>query len=443
MAYFCPVINECIPVIEELRQEGTRVLVACSGGVDSTVLLHLLQEEGLAQGVVHCHFSLRGKEADEDAQLVRGQAKERDLPFFYRQFNTRQFADQHKLSVQMAARQLRYQYFQQLMEEKKFTHLALGHHLQDSMETFLINLGRSTGLDGLTGIAPFRQRIVRPLIHCTQRQVKEYARERALTWREDSSNKDTHYLRNHLRHKVLPTLEQAFPHWERSFSKTLDHLRSQQQALHYFLDEKLAQHLKTKGEQSYLPLSCLQEKPYSEALLHHWLQPYGPWDWEALRHIPTGHSGKEWESPQYQLLEDREDLILSPKAAPGPPQQYWIQRSLQMLNTEPAVQFALLPIEGAHFRDAPPTEAYLDADKLRWPLQLRPVRKGDRFYPLGMDKPQKLSDFMINAKMNRLQKKQQWVLCSGTDIVWVVGQRIDHRYRVTDSTRTVYFVQLK
>lgn len=430
--------------MEELRQAGTRVLVACSGGVDSTVLLHLLQKEELAQGIVHCHFSLRGKEADEDAQLVRKQAEERGLPFFYRQFNTRQYANQHKLSVQMAARQLRYQYFQQLMEEKKFTHLALGHHLQDSMETFLINLGRGTGLDGLTGIAPFRQRVVRPLIHCTRGRIEEYAREKSLIWREDSSNKDTHYLRNHLRHKLLPTLEQAFPHWERSFGKTLDHLRSQQQALHYFLDEMLAKHLKNKEDQAQLPLSCLKDKPYSKALLHHWLQAYGPWDWEALQSIPTGHSGKEWESPQYLLLEDRKDLILSPKPSPGPPPQYWIQRSQRMLHTDSAVvQFAFLPVEGAHYRDAPSTEAYLDADQLEWPLQLRPLREGDRFYPLGMNKPQKLSDFMINAKMNRLEKMQQWALCSGTDIVWVLGQRIDHRYRVTDSTRTVYFVQLK
>lgn len=430
-----------VPFIENLKAQKAQVLVACSAGVDSTALLHLLAEEGLARGVVHLHFGLRAEEADADATHVAALAARYHLPLHSQKVDTTAYAKAQQCSIQMAARELRYRYFAELLEEKSYTHVALAHHQDDSAETFLINLQRGTGLAGLSGIPPYRDRYVRPLSGVNRAAIEAYARAHQLTWREDSSNQSTTYLRNRVRLEVLPHLHRHLPGWDQGLAQSMQYLQSQQDALHYFLQKMLDENRSYQENSQRLPLALLAGRPYATALLHYWLAPYGPWDWQALRHLPTGQPGKVWESPSHRLLEDREAALLYP-LEPFEKKEAWLEPGTECLNVPVSLRTDWLDARQAPYRSADPQQAYLAAEALSWPLHLRPVQPGDRFKPLGMNGMQKLSDFLINEKVNRHQKARQYVLCSGTDIVWVVGRRIHEDYKVQAHTKTVYFVEL-
>jgi tRNA(Ile)-lysidine synthase len=430
------------PFLKDLKALKAQVLVACSAGVDSTVLLHLLWKEGLAQGVVHLHFGLRQEEAQADADHVAALARHYDLPLHSRKVDTAACAEAWQCSIQMAARDLRYLYFQELLQTRPYTHVALAHHQDDSAETFLINLQRGTGLAGLSGIPAYRDRYVRPLSQVSRQAIENYARQEGLSWREDSSNQSTTYLRNRVRLEVLPHLRRQLPGWDRGLARSMQYLAGQQEALHYFLQELLDDNRLYEEKSQRLPLAHLAGRPYAAALLHYWLAPYGPWDWKALEALPTGQPGKQWESPSHLLLEDRAELILYPRDT-GERREAWLWPEDSHLQQPLALQAEWMDAAKAPYRKAAPRQAYLAAEKLTWPLHLRPMEAGDRFKPLGMKGEQKLSDFLINQKVNRHEKAQQYVLCSGTDIVWVVGRRIHEDYKVQPSTKTVYFVALK
>lgn len=423
----------------QFKESHNHLLLACSGGRDSTVLLHFLVHQGLKPAVAHCNFKLRGKEADEDEAFVKHLAGKLGLPFYTKSFNTANYADKNGISIQMAARELRYSWFDELMKKDGFQLLLTAHHFNDQLESFLINFGRGTGIAGLTGIEQ-GNRILRPFLQHTRQEINSYAKRHKLKWREDSSNKKTDYLRNRIRHKVIPELEACFPNFDKSAGDTLAHLRETQQAMHFLLEEKLQGSLHKSDMEETLDVSKHLEQPYWPTLVHYWLRHKGNFDWEALKKLDTTINGQNFSNETHDLTHNRGILILR-KASKNQDHAFEINTETRHLEFPLRWESGHISAEAVEIKKEP-HRAYLDAALLKFPLTLRKWREGDRFVPLGMKGFKKLSDFFTDQKFSAFDKERQWLLCSGTDIVWVVGHRIDERYKLSESTKTVYFVRL-
>lgn len=425
--------------IRLFQEHQTRVLLACSGGRDSTVLLHFLVEQGLKPAVAHCNFKLRAHESDEDEAFVKQLAGKLGLLYYSKAFSTVLYAEEQGISVQMAARELRYNWFNELIKKDGFHYLLTAHHFDDQLETFMINFGRGTGIAGLTGIEQ-GGKIMRPFLRQTRDDIDEYAKKHKVKWREDSSNNKIDYLRNRLRHKVFPELRACFPHFEKSAADSLANLKEERNALHYFLSSLLQESLQKSGEEEVLTFENHIGKAYWPALLHFWLRQKGNFDWEALKNIDLQASGKNFSTEQFDLTQDRGHLILR-KAKSTFDQTFEVTAEARHLEFPLRLETEYISAEAAEIRNDS-NLAFLDAALLNFPLTLRKWQDGDRFMPLGMNGYKKLSDFFTDQKFSAFDKQRQWLLCSGTDIVWVIGHRIDERYKVSESTKTVYFARL-
>lgn len=414
-------------------------LLAASGGLDSSVLLHALCTLGYRPHLAHCHFGLRGTEADADADFVAAQARSLKLPFYLRHCPTRAVAEQDGLSTQMAARQLRYAFFAELQAQHQFEAVFTAHHLHDNLETLLLHFGRGSGLQGLAGIPPRRGFYYRPLLSLEHSHLRAYAQKEKLTWREDRSNQSDDYQRNALRHHVLPTWEKINPQLLRTAPQNFDRLRVQAQALQSLLAERLKEKLQTEQHYQKLPWSSLRHKDYRQELLRHWLAERDQWDWDTVYHLPQGQSGSYTQGQKLRLWWYREAFYLAPLPTAYPAVE--IADHNRKMEKPVRLKMAKL-VAGTAKLKATAHDAYLDYERLQFPLLLRPWRKGDRFVPLGMSGHKKLSDYLADEKIPPPLRARTWVLLSGTEIVWVLGHQIDDRYKVTPSTKSLYFVQL-
>lgn len=416
------------------------ILLAVSGGVDSLLLVELFVQSGLKPAIAHCNFKLRGVDADQDQRFVKDYAQKHGLRFFTTNFDTKKYSTDHGISIQMAARELRYEYFRALMEEHNLDYLATAHHADDSLETILLNLGRGTGLQGLSGISPNRNKVLRPLLPFSKNEIESMARSLDLQWREDASNAKTDYQRNYIRHKVLPVLKENFPGFEKSFDKTQRQLQDESELFSHLIQEKIAELEVVEHQTRKLPIAEISNIPGVKSLLHFWLQPYSEFDLTSIVDCLQGESGKVFENGRYQLLVDRDFLILQ-KCKEVKDESFHIEETTEEIKTPLPILFESLPIENHELiRDK--SIAMLDKDKLTFPLTLRRWQAGDNFISLGMKGKKKLSDFFIDQKVNRFEKDNSWVLTSGNDIVWVINHRIDDRFKISDDTKTVYFARL-
>lgn len=415
-------------------------LLAISGGLDSRVLLALLLQLGYRPALAHAHFGLRGAEAEADAQFVQALAEEHGLRFHLQHFETRAFAQKQGLSIQMAARQLRYRFFAELQQAQGYAAVFTAHHADDHIETALLNWSRAASLPALAGIPSQRDFYYRPLLPFRRQALKDYALAKGLQWREDRSNQSLDYQRNALRHQVIPTWRAVDPQFERAFLRSLDYLREQYGALSALLDEKLAQYRQRERQYERLDFPpALAGAAYAKALLRYWLVPYGDWDWESLSTLAQGQSGRYLQAGSWRLWWYRQAFYLAPEPKPLAP---CYLRAEQKQIAEPlALRMAWLEAPPAQWPPAGP-QAYLNAERLQFPLLLRPWQAGDRFQPLGMSGFKKLSDYLSEAKIPSPLRAQCWVLQSGADIVWVLGHQIDERYKVHARAKSVYFVEL-
>lgn len=408
-------------------------LLACSGGVDSMVLLDLLHKSTFNFAVAHCNFQLRGEESDADEDLVKQQCATLAIPFFSKRFFTKAYAEENKLSTQMAARELRYTWFAALMKEQGFTHLITAHHLNDQVETFLINLSRASGLKGLSGI-PTNQ-VVRPLLGVQKQKIVNYAQEQHISWREDASNASDAYLRNQLRHQLLPAWEMIIPNISAQIHQSIERLSWAQQALTVQVEEFKRKHFTEKEEESKVPLAALDKLKPQEYYLHALFSPYGFHHLSDLLDLIQTQSGKQLRSNSHRLVRDREHLILHPLPKDEQEREevvYWEANcDLQQ------------PIKLQLVGESPQNKqtAILDTSLLKYPLILRKYQEGDYFYPVGMQGKKKLSKFFKDLKYSLLEKEQQWLLCSENDIVWVIGQRVDARYAAKEHSTTTIHIQ--
>ena len=425
---------------EMLFSKNDTILLAVSGGVDSVVMLHLFSQVHPRFAIAHCNFNLRGQESDADQALVESLAQQYGIPFHHQSFETATYAHQQQVSIQMAARTLRYQWFDQLLQEHAYTSVATAHHLEDQLETALLNFTKGTGVAGLRGIRAKHKNVIRPMLWATKAAIKIYAEEHTLVWREDRSNASDDYQRNLLRHRVIPSLLTLNPNLWSTFATTAERMRATEQLLKAEVSRFTQKAVRRENEQVGIDLSTLQSHSQPTLLLSEVLKPYG-FSYAQARSVASQIDpptvGKTFSSGQWDLLIDRLQLILYQPSSP--------------VSSSVAVQFSdkevtwnghRLVIQRHHqpqYTIRPhPRVAAVDEDKLVFPLTIRRWQQGDRFCPLGMKQHKKLSDFLIDQKVSRLEKESVYVLLSENTIVWVMGHRIDHRYRITAATKWVY-----
>ena len=419
----------------------SKLLLAVSGGIDSMVLVSLCKQLHLDIGIAHCNFKLREEASDQDALFVKSIANKLKVPFHEISFQTEHFAKKNKVSIQMAARELRYQWFNELTSLHDYQYILTAHHLDDNIETFLINLLRGTGLQGLTGIPEQNANVIRPLLPFSREAIADYAADQKITWREDASNAETKYVRNKLRLSVIPILKTLNPELYASFSKTLHYLKGSQDIVKSALSSISNEVISLEGDGvKKINIERLKEHQLFDVYLIEILRPYGFSAWEDIVALLEAQSGKQIHSDSHRLIKDRAYLLLEEKNTNSLPDKVFhvFQRTTQL--QEP-IHLAFEDATSANYNDE--NTVFLDKDVLKFPLQLRKWKKGDYFYPLGMLGKKKLSKFFKDEKMSILAKESQWLLCSDDRIVWVVGRRIDKRFRITEQTKTIFKIKYK
>lgn len=417
-----------------------KILLAVSGGVDSMVMLCLMTEAGFAPGVVHCNFKLRGKESDDDAAFVKGAAAKLNLPFFSKEFDTASYATAAGISIQMAAAELRYQYFDEVREAHAYDFVATAHHFNDSIESVLLNLVRGTGIDGVRGVAPKKGSVIRPMLFATRRMILQHALTKEIAWREDSSNLRDDYQRNYLRHQVIPKLEEMNPRFDESFRETHERLLGAALFAESHVKDFASTAVEVTRQGSAIDIRKVRASEAPAVLLWELIKNLG-FKYDQCRKIVMDHQpGKVFTSATHQLLVDRTHYIVES----GRSSEFLttvVEEGQREVGRHP---FLLLTREVtkddfALVKDS--SIAQLDADQLQWPLVWRRWQAGDYFMPLGMQQEKKLSDFLIDLKIPFNSKADITVLESGADIVWVVGYRIHERYKVTGETKRILIVE--
>lgn len=417
--------------------QEAKILIAVSGGLDSMVLLDLISKTNIEFGVAHCNFQLRGDESDEDEDFVKSYCKKNYVPGFFQKFDTKQFVEDKKVSIQVAARKLRYEWFNELLETKNYDFIATAHHLDDQLETFLINFSRGTGLDGLTGIPSQNDKIIRPLLIFSRVEIETFASENQLKWREDSSNASDKYVRNRVRHHVVPILKELNPSFLDSFENTIQHLNQAQSLVDDASRIVYRKVVKDIDNQKIINLNELLQLSNYQAYLYQWLSPFGFLAWQDINDLVKAQSGKQIFSEHFRLLKDRETLIIEPKTD-RISDEYFIKESQSELNFPLKLTFC--NVSDITISDS--KTIFVDADALKFPLKLRKWQEGDYFYPFGMSGKKKLSKFFKDEKFSIIDKENAWLLCSENQIVWLVGKRLDDRFKVNENTQTIIKIQL-
>ena len=410
--------------------KGKRLFLAVSGGMDSMVLLHLFHQLNYEISVLHCNFSLRNLESDGDEEFVKHYCESKKIPLFIQKFDTKQFADDAKISIQVAARKLRYDWFYEQLVDKNFDYILTAHHLDDSLETFLINLTRGTGLEGLTGIPAQNDKIIRPLLPFSRVEIENYIQENNLQWREDSSNASDKYFRNKVRHAIVPVLKELNPNLLSSFQNTVENLQQAQSLVEDA--SKLVFQIVVQEENNQLKINLIELLKLSNyaAYLYQWLKDFGFTAWGDIYDIVTAQSGKLIFSETHILLKDRDYLILYIKESHTTELEIFVKKGIE------EVKFPL-KISFCNINDISNTKSnciFVDEDLLQFPLTIRKWKEGDYFYPLGMQGKKKLSKYFKDEKMSLIDKSNQWLLCSNNQIVWVIGKRQDERFKITEKT---------
>src|SRR5580658_2980435 len=424
---------------ERLFAPEDRLLVAVSGGLDSVVLCELAHRAGFNFTIAHCNFKLRGAESDRDEAFVRELARRYDREIWVERFDTEAYAKAKHLSVQAAARELRYGWFRKVTDEwGENGVIVTAHQLDDNIETMVMNFFRGTGIAGLRGMLPSQGGIVRPLLFAERSDLAKFAETAGLVWVEDSSNASDTYTRNFFRHQVLPLVQRSYPAALDNLADNLTRFRETEVLYRETIDRQKKQLLEPKGDEIHIPVLKLKKAVALPTLIFELFSPYGftPQQVGVIEGLLDSPSGKYICSDTHRLLKDRRWLILSPLEGGGSG-TIVIEKDRAIVDyARGRLQLEWLP----DFTGVPSTEssvAWLDAGQIYFPLLLRPWRQGDYFYPLGMRKKKKLARFFIDQKLSLAEKEKVWVLEMNKKIIWVVGGRIDDRFKLTNGTRKV------
>ncbi len=416
-----------------------KLLLAISGGLDSVVLCHLCSELNLNLAFAHCNFNLRGKESDGDEEFIMQLGESLDVEVFVQHFNTDEYAKIQKISTQMAARDLRYSWFLDLANQLQFDYILTAHHTDDDLETFLINLSRGTGLDGLCGIPEMNETIVRPLLPFSQERILNYANKNKLIWREDISNMSTKYLRNKIRLELIPKLKELNPQFLENFKSTQENLREIASIVEDQMDNVADQVVNVCDEGIHLDIKKLKDLNNPKAYLYQLLKAYEFTQWDDIYYLLDAQSGKQIYSKEWCLLKDRNSLILTKISDSNKG-----QISIAKLINEVKTPFGILFFDEADALFGRRTNLiYVDKNKLQFPLTIRKWVEGDVFYPKGMQGKKKVSKYFKDEKLSLVEKEKTWLLCSGNEIVWIINRRADERFIATDRTENILKIELK
>ena len=417
----------------------SKLIIAVSGGVDSIVLFHLCLKLKLNFFVAHCNFKLRKKESDLDEKFVRDLAIKHNIKFYTKSFNTKKLSNNDNKSIQMVARELRYSWFEELSKELNVKHILTAHHLDDSLETFLINLSRGSGIDGLLGIPEVNDTVYRPLLIFKKDEILSYAKENKISWREDSSNRKREYLRNQIRLEVIPKLKEINPNLLDNFSKSIDRLQQSKSIIKDKMDDFIKNVSFTRDEKIYFEINKIKKVSNIDAYLYELLKKYNFTQWDDIRDLLDSQSGKQIISKTHKLLKDREYLILVKNSE--------VENKSLLINKsskEVAVSVGKIKVSIAKKISKEDSDViYLDSAKLDFPLRVRNVLSGDYFYPFGMNGKKKVSKYLKDKKISVFDKDKVLILeTSKNKIIWVVGMRLDDRFSVTDNTKEITKIEL-
>jgi tRNA(Ile)-lysidine synthase len=440
-----PLEHQILKTIRRYRLigENDRVLVALSGGVDSVVLLHLLHRLHFQVAAAHCNFQLRGEAADADEAFCEELCRTKNIPFFSRRFETMEEAGKQGVSVQMAARSLRYRWFHELMNHHGFQSLATGHHLNDQAETVLMNLSAGKSAASLRGIPRRNGNIIRPLLDLSGNDIRQYADENHLRWQTDESNETDDYVRNFFRHQILPVIEKIQPAAVSNISRTASYLHDWNQLAEERIDQILHPCFEERENDTLLHLQTIIQHPSAGILLHTALAPFG-YEGDIINEILTRaqESGKVFHSSTHTITTHRDSLIITPhRDSPALP-VYLNAPGEHVIFENKRIGVTLSNHHVGSIQNTGMT-ASLDAGAIRFPLCIRHWAKGDFFYPLGMNSSKKLSDFFIDCKISIPEKHRIPIVCSEEDIIWVAGHRIDDRYKITDKTEQILIIHME
>lgn len=435
---FVSYINE-----NALFSKSDTILVGVSGGIDSVVMLDLLDKAGFSVAIAHCNFRLRGSESDGDEKLVAELARKYDVPIFKTAFDTEEYALENKISIEMAARELRYNWFEMIRATHHFDCIAVAHHRDDQLETFFLNLARGTGLTGLTGMRPINGKIVRPLLFASRTEIEHYRHENFLDFREDSSNQGTDYQRNKIRHNLLPVMDKLNPSFREGLIKTMGYLEDVAIIYDRAIQQTWERVALRRGNDYLISIAELKLLNPVTTYLFEFLKPYGFNSVVAGEIVSSldGISGKQFISPSHRLVRDRESLILAP-LLPENRNQFYLEEGMKELLFPVHLKITIAAKKDKFKIPESQFSACIDLDHIQFPLLIRRWHAGDYFRPLGMSGLKKISDFFIDSKLSLPEKQNVWILANGEQVVWIIGRRLDDRYKITPHTRNILKLEI-
>lgn len=420
--------------------QNSRLLLAISGGLDSVVLAHWCHQLNLDVSFAHCNFNLRGSESDADEAFVLALSEDLEREIFIESFETEIYAKEEGISIQMAARELRYDWFSELADQLDFDYILTAHHADDNLETFLINFTRGTGLEGLTGIPEVSDRIVRPLLPFSRETLEIFATAEHIKWREDSSNASTKYLRNKLRHDVIPILKQMNPQLLQNFQTTISNLHDSQELIEDAVIKVQKKVVEVADDQIKLNIQKIRKLSNPKAYLYQILKDFNFTAWNDVLNLLDAQSGKQVFSSTHRLLKDRDFLLLSEIGVASNEMSISISKDDKEVTT--LVGHLFFDQVDAIYETSK-NYIYADEDQLKFPLTLRKWEEGDFFYPLGMTGKKKLSKYFKDEKLSLMDKENVWILFSGEEVVWIIGKRADDRFKVTEKTTNILKIELR
>ena len=420
-----------------VTNKNSKFLLAISGGIDSMVLAYLFRFNNIKFSIAHCNFKLRGQESDGDELFIKKYAENNEVNFFCKKFETTLFAKKNKISIQMAARKLRYKWFKDLSSKEKFDYIVTAHHYDDIIETVFINLSRATSISGLTGIKKIDGKIIRPLLSFKKNDIINYSKEHQIKYREDSSNVDEKYVRNKIRHSILTEFEKINPNFKSTFNTTLTNLSTVGRIYQNFISKEIKKIIQFEDGIVKVNIEKLKESSEPKAILYEIIKQYNFSDLDSIFSCMNSESGREFFSNTHYLVKDRQNYLISK-----------IINSVFMKINESTDKISMpismtFNLSFSSNQNKSKKIALLNYNKLSFPLTLRSYKKGDWFIPSGMKGKKKLSDYFIDNKFSMIDKKKCLVLCSQEDIIWVVGHRVDERYKLVGTQEKAYICQTK
>lgn len=426
-----------------LFEKGQKILLAVSGGIDSMVMLYLFEKSGFDFGVVHCNFQLRGAESDEDEEFVRQQVLIHGIPAWFKKFETEEYAQLNGISIEMAARELRYTWFSEVRKEQGYDFVATAHHADDQIETFFLNLSRKTGIKGLTGIREKTGEIIRPLLFASRIEIEKFAHENLIEYREDSTNSESVYQRNFIRNKILPAFGSMNPAFRKNMTESIENLKEAEAIYNNFCNREKSKIVEKTHQTIVIDIKKLMQSEFPKTLLVEILSEFGfnPVVIGGIFRNLDSESGLQFFSKTHRLVKDREKLFITENKEPVHQLFYIEAEDIELFEPK---HLLISHLQAENFKLRKETQfACVDAGKLEFPLLIRKWQEGDYFQPFGMTGFKKLSDYFIDEKIPVYQKENTWLLCSGEKIVWVMGMRIDNRFRIDQSTRSVLQIEIR